>query len=277
MTALIDFDRQYMLFAAGKLRGREEIKDDELTQALNDAMREWLSTKADYLGGKTPDEYFADMDAQALVDLLAEYCAAKMNVPEPLYGRISGEDACIPMLRDLAADGAACAAARATALRLLCDMNADGLAEICAAALLDDAESAETAAGWLKTAGYQVIDALKARYAQADYDGKAAILDVLACYPGADGTADMLIERLYNDRDRRAMYANMAGRLGDERLLEPLMRLSQLTDMEYFDYKEIVNAIEMLGGDPGMEREFYGDPDYEALRVADTIAVNNDD
>lgn len=277
MAALIDFDKQYMLFAAGKLRGREEIKDDELTQALNSAMREWLSTKADYLGGKTPDEYFADMDAQSLVDLLAEYCVAKMNVPEPLYGRISGEAACIPMLKALTTDGAACAAARATALRLLCDMNADGLAEICAAALLNDAESAETAGEWLKNAGYQVVDVLKRYYAQADYEGKAAILDVLACYPGVDGTANMLIERLYNDRDRRAMYANMAGRLGDERLLEPLIRLSQLTDMEYFDYKEIVNAIEMLGGDPGMEREFYGDPDYEALRVADTMPVNNDD
>ena len=277
MAALIDFDKQYMLFAAGKLRGREEIKDDELTQALNDAMREWLSTKADYLGGKTPDEYFADMDARSVVNLLAEYCAAKMNVPEPLYGRISGDTACIPMLKALTTDCAACGAARATALRLLCDMNADGLAEICAAALLGDEESAETAAEWLKHAGYQIIDVLKGRYVQADSEGKAAILDVLACYPGMDATADMLIERLYNDRDRRAMYANMAGRLGDERLLEPLIRLSQLTDMDYFDYKEIVNAIEMLGGDPGVEREFYGDPDYEALRVADTMPLNNDD
>lgn len=277
MAALIDFDKQYMLFAAGKLRGREEIKDDELTQALNDAMREWLSTKADYLGGKTPDEYFADMDAQALVELLVEYCAAKMNVPEPLYGRISGESACIPMLKALTTDGAVCGAARATALRLLCDMNADGLSEICAAALLGDEESAETAAEWLKRAGYQIVDMLKRHYDQADSGGKAAILDVLACYPGVDATADMLIERLYNDRDRRAMYANMAGRLGDERLLEPLIRLSQLTDMDYFDYKEIVNAIDMLGGDPGAEREFYGDPDYEALRVADTMPVNNDD
>lgn len=277
MAALIDFDRQYMLFAAGKLRGRGEIKDDELTQALNDAMREWLSTKADYLDGKTPDEYFADMDAQALVDLLADYCAAKMNVPEPLYGRISGDTACVPMLRALATQGTACAEARATALRLLCDMNADGLSEICAAALLGDSESAQIAAEWLKRAGYQAVDTLKRHYSNADSDGKAAILDVLACYPGVDGTADMLIERLYNDRDRRAMYANMAGRLGDERLLEPLNRLSQLTDMDYFDYKEIINAIEMLGGDPGEVREFYGDPDYEALRVADTMPVNNDD
>ena len=277
MAALIDFDKQYMLFAAGKLRGKEEIKDDELTQALNDAMREWLSAKADYLGGKTPDEYFADMDARALVDLLAEYCAAKMNVPEPLYGRISSEDACIPLLKALTTDSAVCSAARATALRLLCDMNADGLTEICVAALLSDEESAEIAAEWLKHAGYQAVDALKGHYDKANPDGKAAILDVLACYPGVDATADMLIERLYNDRDRRAMYANMAGRLGDERVLEPLKRLSQLTDMDYFDYKEIVNAIEMLGGDPGEEREFYGDPDYEALRVADTMPINNDD
>ncbi len=270
MAKLIDFEREYMLFAAGKLRGNGEIKEEELTGLLNDTMKEWLSTKAAYLGDRTPDEYFAAMSAEELVDLLERYCTANMNVPEPLYGRIGKTTGCIPGLRKLAESSSANTAARSSALMLLCEMNADGIAGICADMLGQADDISEIAANKLKACGYEVIDTLNSRYTTADSATKAVILDILACYPGIDATADKLIDRLYNDTERRAFYANISGKFGDERLLEPLMRLSQLSDMEYFDYIEIINAIDALGGDPGTIREFYGDPDYEVLRIAET-------
>ena len=268
MAGLIDFEREYMLFAASRLRGKSDIKDEELTQLLNDTMKEWLSTKAEYLGNRTPDEYFSQMSPDELVVLMAEYCKKKMNVPEPLYGRISAEKACIPALIKLLRNEESVSSARASALTLLRDMAVEGFADICIEALDCENDIAEIAAEWLKTAGYGVVDAIAARYDRAGDEAKSVYLDILSCYPGVDATADKLIERLYNDVHRRAFYANIAGKFGDERLLEPLMRLSQLSDMEYFDYIEIVNAIDALGGDPGTIREFYGDPDYEALRVA---------
>ena len=91
-----------------------------------------------------------------------------------------------------------------------------------------------------------------------------ALMDVLCSYPGAPGVAERLTERLYNDPEHRGYYAMQAEKLGDEALIEPLLRLSQLSDLGYYDYKEIVNSIEALGGDPGPERQFYGDPDYES-------------
>ena len=268
MAALIDFDREYMLFAAKKLRGNTEIKDEELTQLLNDTMKEWLSTKAECLGNKTPDEYFSEMSAEELVGLICAYCDKNMSVPEPLYGRIGSDAACIPALKSLFGNKEVKASARASALRLLCDMNAEGLSEICVAALSCESDISEIAAERLKASGYDVVALLEKRYAEcADSDEKAVILDILACYPGVEATADKLIERLYNDTEKRAFYANIAGKFGDDRLLEPLMRLSQMSDMVYFDYIEIMNAIDALGGEPGSIREFYGDPDYEALRV----------
>ena len=55
-------------------------------------------------------------------------------------------------------------------------------------------------------------------------------------------------------------------KLGDPRALETLEKMLKLTDLNYLDYMEIRNAVESLGGDPGEERTFYGDPDYEAMR-----------
>ena len=45
-----------------------------------------------------------------------------------------------------------------------------------------------------------------------------------------------------------------------------IKELIDLPDVGYVDYIELRNAIETLGGDPGEERTFYGDPDYEAMR-----------
>jgi len=269
MAALIDFEREYMLFAAKRLQGMADIKDEELTQLLNETMQEWLATKAEYLGDKTPDEYFSEMSADELVELMKAYCEKNMNVPEPLYGRIVAEKGCVDSLRNLVMDNAARQSARASALSLLRDMNADGLSIMCVSLLGEDAELVEIAADCLRIAGYDVVEMLNERYEKAGSEEKAVILDILSCYPGVDATADKLIERLYNDVKRRAFYANIAGKFGDDRLLEPLMRLSQLSDMEYFDYIEIINAIDALGGDAGEIREFYGDPDYEALRIAE--------
>jgi len=276
MKSLIDFDKEYMKFAAVRLQGKTEFKDDELEQLLNDAMREWLSTPLDALGGKTPDGYFDGMSAEDMTELLARYCAAGMAVPEPLYRKMAGDALCVGALAQLMRSENANDATRATAMRLICDIDAPETDIICVEALGYDGEAVEIAADRLKSAGYHVVDMLSEVYEIAYGDKKALIMDILSCYPGVDSTADRLIERLYNDRDRRAYYAILAGKLGDERLLEPLMRLSQLTDMEYYDYKEIVNAIDALGGDPGVIREFYGDPDYEALRVADTMPAGED-
>ena len=44
------------------------------------------------------------------------------------------------------------------------------------------------------------------------------------------------------------------------------MRMLDMTDLSYLDYIELRSAVEQLGGDPGEERVFNGDPDYETLR-----------
>ena len=69
-----------------------------------------------------------------------------------------------------------------------------------------------------------------------------------------------------NDPEHRALYASYLAKLGDERALEPLRAMLGMYDIDYLDYLELRNAVEALGGDPGEERSFYGDPTFEALR-----------
>ncbi|MBQ3305509.1 MAG: hypothetical protein IJH03_13355, partial [Clostridia bacterium] len=75
-----------------------------------------------------------------------------------------------------------------------------------------------------------------------------------------------MLDKLRNRPDQRALYASFLGKLGDPRAIDAMKPFLTLTDIGYLDYIELRNAIEELGGDPGEERTFYGDPDYEAMR-----------
>ena len=266
MAKLIDFDKKYMAFAAGSLKEMANLKEDELEGALNDSVNRWLAAKDADLDGKTPDEYFADHSPEALTENLLAYCEADMRPPEPLYRRISKTRECAAPLFAIAGNRKLSGKARGTAFRLLVDMEADGLTNLAADMLLAEGEFSDEAAEWLKAAGYGVVEPLLLRYETADENAREAILDVLCAYPGVGRTAELLAERLLSGHEKRALHASYAARLGDEALLRPLEALAGLSDLTYYDYLEIRNAIEALGGDPGAERQFYGDPDFERLR-----------
>lgn len=266
MAKLIDFDKKYRTFVTGSIRDLSDLKEDELEKTLNDTVRKWLDAPDAELGGRTPDEYFAEMTPEELVNGLAAYGAGGMRVPEPLYRRIAETRECAGPLFEMARDREKGEEARGTALRLLIDMEAEGLAALAVDMLIEGGAPSEEAADWLKGAGREVVEPLLARYGDADENAREAILDALCAHPGVERTAEILAERLISNHEKRALHASYAARLGDEALLQPLMALYGMSDLTYFDYMEVRNAIEALGGEPGEERQFYGDPDFERLR-----------
>ena len=104
------------------------------------------------------------------------------------------------------------------------------------------------------------------RYEGASDYAQMLMLDVCANFPGDERVFERLLDKLRNRPEQRALYASFLGKLGDARALDTLKSFLTLTDLTYFDYIELRSAVEELGGDPGEERTFYGDPDFEAIR-----------
>ena len=96
--------------------------------------------------------------------------------------------------------------------------------------------------------------------------GQQRILQICTNFPGDDRIFAYLMDKLRNRPDQRALYASFLGKLGDPRAIDAMKPFLNLTDLGYLDYIELRNAIEELGGDPGEDRAFYGDPDFEAMR-----------
>ena len=85
-------------------------------------------------------------------------------------------------------------------------------------------------------------------------------------FPGDARVYERMLEMLKNRPEQRAFAARLLGRYGDARAIEPLKALISMSDITYYEYMELRNAVEALGGEIEHEREFYGDPDYEYLR-----------
>lgn len=270
----IDFDRRFQLFALDWLKRHPGLKEDEIDARYNEMLAEWRDQPADWLGGSTPGAYFQQFDnAEELAALIVEYDRAGIELPEPLYSRIVelGEASVEPLMAILE-DGALSEKARAQALSILGDIGTDAPLGTCAKLVARAEEAGDLVEAAARRLEARVVAArellLDALDGATDY-GRQTLIDLLSNLPGDARACELALYGLANDSERRAFYAACLGKIGDPRAIEALQRVAELADLSYYDYMEIVNAVEMLGGEMDPVREFYGDPDYETLRFSE--------
>ncbi len=267
---LFDFDERFSqtLTAWIEQNQKKYRRPEDMEDAAGELYETWLSTSADWLGGAAPGDYYRRFaDASALVDLLKRHIAEDVPVPDPLLDRLAelGDEAA---LLGLVRDAEAPCEARMTGVAILRQMES-------AAPMVDyirwqveraeDADLLDNALESLRSMGEAVRRPAKIAFTAADDEGKEALLDVLADFPGDTDVADFAIRRFAHCPDRRALYAGYLGKLDDERAIDPLLAAAEDPKVAYIDFIEIRNAIERLGGE-APARDFDDDPTYRAVK-----------
>jgi hypothetical protein len=270
----IDFDRMFSDYAHAWVHERMKTEKnlDAIEAQVPDLYRDWLNRPQAFLGGDTPTQYFARFESpDDLIRLMEAYHAAGVAIPDPLLERLDdmGHAAAAP-LTALAADEEMGIALRMTALNLLIELESEEPMALCLD-LIDrrrpEDELADVAAELISALGERALPAMRERLNGASEEALDTYLDLLCNFPGDERIYKMTEERFLRLADRRSLYANFLAKLGDERALPALLRVAQLSDLNYLDYIEIFNAIEALGGErPALERSFDGDPAYESLK-----------
>lgn len=266
-----DFDEKFYDYARTWMALHPNMTDKQVEDSYNEIMLNWLNAPAKWLDGEKPGEYFLRYsEPKDLLKLLEEYDKRDIGLPEPLYSRVvSVGKACVPGLMKIVKNGDRPESLRATALAILRDIGSDEARQLyvdLACTGGEEDELSEMAADILSTGDGGEIGELLARYDGAPEYGQLRILEICANFPGDDRILNYLLDKLRNRPEQRALYASFLGKLGDPRAIDALKPFLSLTDIGYLDYIELRNAVEELGGDPGEERTFYGDPDYEAMR-----------
>lgn len=267
---LIDFDARFndALTLWIERNARRFKRPEDMEDAAPEFYLEWLSTPADWLGGRAPGAYFdSTHDAGELTALLRAYVAGGVSVPDPLLNRLEelGEEA--PLLALMRDEGAPCEA-RMHAVELLRQLDSR-------APMVDyirwqvernaDDDLLDNALESLRRMGEAVRRPACVAFAAADEAGREALMDVLADFPPDEETLAFALSQFKNRPEKRALYAGYLGKLGDDRALEPLMDAAESGDVSYVDFIEIRNAIERLGGEAPL-RDFDDDPTYRAVK-----------
>lgn len=269
---VIDFDIKFFEFAQKWVAAHPGLTEQQVEDSYNRMMEEWIALPADWLDGATPGSFFQSIDSpDVLIAYMKAYDEAQINLPEPLYSRIveMGEK-CAPMLCRIMSDAGQREALRAEAMGMLRDMDsrvADGVMEDMVCLADGESELSNMAADILAQRGGDAAGRLMDRFDRAPEYAQDLILDICCNHPEDERVVAHLIHRLRNRPEQRALWASYLGKLGDARAIEPMMALMQSADLRYLDYMELRAAVEALGGDPGEERSFYGDPDFETLRM----------
>lgn len=272
MNRPIDLEHLFHHYVADHLHRAGELDEDAAGEMAEKLYAEWADKPCAALDGCSPRAWFARLDTpEALVEALTAYARADMEPPELLLDRFFDVGAvCAAPLEALARDGGESAALRAQALDLLNGLDEARAVRVATDAVLAAQESdafcelaAEILAGRVDA---DIADRLLDGYDAAPDFARTLILEALCNFPGDARVYERMLEMLKNRPEQRADAARLLGRYGDARAIEPLKALLDLTDIGYYEYMEVRNAVEALGGEVENEREFYGDPDYEYLR-----------
>ena len=275
MFKCINFDERFADYTSKWMKDHQ--KDyrnfDAMEADMPRVYMNFLNTPAKWLEGLTPGAYFTQFeDAKELVDWMCAYCAQGVPVPDLLLDQITTvgkpcEKRLVAVLKDEHVGNEA----KMTAIGLLRELESTQPKMLYISWQMEREtkdELADNALDSLAEMGKSVVQPILEALPKANAAGQEALLDVLANYPGNEQVYKLAIRLFRENPNRRALFASYLGKLGDERALPDLVAAANDNNVGYIDYIELRSAIEELGG-VCPERDFEGDPEYEALHGAE--------
>lgn len=266
---MIDFEQKFREYIINFTANLNEQEIDELVPKL---YLKWLNMPADWLSGSSPNDYFFKMDAAELIKMLGKYLLAEISVPGPLLGSIvDKEEQTYPLLTSLLIyyEGEKSDEIKNAIVRLIAEMDfkhpyAYYIEVIKAAEKASD--FSETCAEELKEAGPEYLEEVYEAFKKSGSRYAAdCFLDILSNMPFDERVYEHVMERFLFSEDGKAFYASLLGKLGSEKAIPYLSDILRQDGINYYDYTAVKNALEALGSENDIERDFSGDKDYEKL------------
>jgi len=271
MATLIDMESRFRDYLSG-YRQKHEMDEDVLEEIAPELYLRWLDMPMEELNGKSPNEYFEGLSASDLVMLLGQYFLSELQIPGALLGCIvDTKEETFPFVQALLQnyEGEHDDEFKAILVELIEEMEMPhpyayyiGVIE----AAEEGNDFSEACVDALKSSGDTVKETLVEAYERAESEySSECFLDILSDLPYDERVFAHVLDKFIYTADRCAFYASCLGKLGNEKAVPYLEDALRQEGLSYFDYESIRNALEELGGEVNIERDFTGDKDYDAL------------
>lgn len=101
-----------------------------------------------------------------------------------------------------------------------------------------------------------VVDKMLSMIDDMDEVTQKNFVDVLYVYPGNDRIYSWIVKLFEREDEMRAIYCNYLGRYGNEEGIDVLLNYADTHIMDYYEFMELRNAVEMLGGEMDKDKKY---------------------
>lgn len=253
----IDFDALFNEYLEGYLAEvMGKVKPDEIERKIPAKYIEWLTEPLTALDGLSP---MAFVDKLKEENKLGEYLLSYVEKGEDISGLIAencGENEtevlvdimnkypdyacpCCAILKDTGSK-----AGDKALLAIILSPDSDPALVDIAVEALSDGTHEEIVPEILK-----VIDDM-------DEVTQKNLVDVLYVYKGEERIYNWLVKLFEREEEMRAVYCNYLGKYGNPDAIELLLDYADKHIMDYYEFMELRNAVEMLGGEMDKDKKY---------------------
>ena len=230
----VDLEKLFGDYLQKKVVSDERYRNEE---ALEDDMGrlfdEWAAAPDEKLGGKSPSEYAEELSARGeLKDYIWNLIDAGLSVSPLLDDAVRKEGDAVTFLINLILEKKK--AAEEYAMPLITDIGGEEAEDYCIKVLADKDADAQT----------QEIYA-----------------DILSNYRGNKEIYYWLVTLLYRG-ENVPLLADLLAKYDNPAAIEVLKAFAEQFDINYLEFKELRYAVERLGGEWTLEKDFSGDALY---------------
>ncbi|MBT3319928.1 MAG: hypothetical protein HN948_03180 [Clostridia bacterium] len=269
---MIDFEAKFAVYLH-EYKKKQALSDEALDDIAPQLYLKWLDTKKPWLDGVSPVAYFKSFDAPKLIELLGGYIISDVTLPGALLNEIADTNEqtypyLITLLKNY--DGEKNEDVKRTIVRIIEEMDLehpyDYYIDVIAGADEKD-DFVEACVQELKNSGEGYIERLVVEYEQAKNTYVSdCLLDVLCDISFDERVYQFALEKFMYTETNKAFCASCLGKLGNADAVSHLEEALRNEETGYYDYMAVKNALEELGGEVTIDRDFSGDSDYEALK-----------
>ena len=245
-----------------------KFSEEELENKVGEVYEQFGKTPLSELNGKSPVEFFANMDAKELVETLNDCINGGIPVSDYLCDAIEKSPQTAKYLEDnLNADtNEELAVYSLNLLNIIGYADRGmlgGLVQLLSGGEIGDSLK-EVITETLVSHADEVKDEILKCYDEDDFNKNFFIEVLAATTPPDDRVFNVLIDH-FNKSTDMTLSCSYISKYGDERAI-PILKNACALANNYLDYKEIKLALEALGGEVDEERDFTSDPIYRKLK-----------
>ena len=267
MIKVIDTDKLFDDYISDYVyKNIGKVKPEEIENQMPVLYEKFGDEPLVELDGKTPNAYYSSFTAKELIACLKEH--VEKDVPTSdflLMAILKSKGAEDEIAKELQEDSEE--EFTLYLMNILSDLNSDKAFSRYMEFILSDYPDSikELATESLGQNPDLVVDKILASFNDADKTSKARFCEILSGASRRDEIFEILINEFVINAREIPIYAGYLAKYGDERALAFLETAIENEKLSYADFEELRFAIEALGGEVKVNRDFTKDKTFRKI------------